>query len=341
MSSGKRSRVTIMDVAREAGVSYSTVSRVINNYKHVSPEKRQRVLSAMTRLGYVVNQQARSLAGGRSQVIGLLVPTVGNSYIGQIMQGIDEELAAAQYDLMLYTTHRQRTKESVYVATLTRGMTDGLLLLLPLGASAYLETLRNEQFPYVVIDHQEIGGTGPAVVSTNRQGGYHATEYLIELGHRRIGHIAGTPELSSAAERLDGYQMALAHHKIGFDPALVVNGDFQTHSSYDAANVLLDLPQPPTAIFAGSDLTAFGAVDAIRNRGLSIPGDISVIGFDDLPEAASMHPALTTVRQHLLEMGRVATRMLLQYINDPDCERGQVVMDTELIVRDSCSVPKR
>jgi LacI family transcriptional regulator len=341
MSSGKRSRVTIMDVAREAGVSYSTVSRVINNYKHVSPEKRQRVLSAMTRLGYVVNQQARSLAGGRSHVIGLLVPAVGNSYTGLIMQGIDEELAAAQYDLMLYTTHRQRTKESVYVATLTRGMTDGLLLLLPLGASAYLETLRNEQFPYVVIDHQEIDDANPTVVATNRQGGYRATEYLIELGHHRIGHIAGTPELSSAAERLDGYQAALAHHGIDFDPALVVNGDFQTLSSYDAANALLDLPQPPTAIFAGSDITAFGAVDAIRNRGLSIPDDISVIGFDDLPEAAFMHPALTTVRQPLLEMGRVATCMLLKYISDPECKRERVVMNTELIIRDSCSVPKR
>lgn len=335
----KFQNVTIKDVAREAGVSYATVSRVINNYKHVTPDKRERVVNAMTRLGYVVNQQARSLAGGRSQVIGLLVPDVGNSYIGEVIRGIDDELAANQYDLMLYTTHRQKTKESIYVATLTRGMTDGLLLLLPLNPHAYLKALHTKQFPYVVIDHQGFDDFSSTIVARNYEGAYKAVSSLIDLGHRRIGLIAGTPELSSAIERLNGYKQALADRGIPFDPELVENGDFRQPTSYIAAGKLLDLPQPPTAIFAASDISAFGVYDAAHMRNLRIPQDISIVGFDDIPEAAVTYPRLTTVRQPLAEMGRLATRMLLDEINHPTGTVQRIELDTELVIRDSCQPP--
>jgi LacI family transcriptional regulator, galactose operon repressor len=141
------SDVTIMDVAQEAGVSYATVSRVINNKGYIKPETRERVMRAVTRLGYVVNQQARSLAGGRSQIVGLLVPSADTAYIGEIIRGIDEELASVSYDLMLYTAHRRKTRESAYVATLTQGLADGLLLVLPRDPGAYLETLRRRGLP--------------------------------------------------------------------------------------------------------------------------------------------------------------------------------------------------
>src|SRR5262245_50426287 len=183
--------VTIVDVAREAGVSYATVSRVINNKGYINPETREKVLRAITKLGYVVNQQARSLAGGRSQVVGLLVPSLDTGYIGEIVRGIDEELSSESYDLMLYTAHRRKTRESTYVATLTQGMADGLLLVLPREPSAYLETLRRRGFPYVLIDHQGIDEVGPSVGATNWRGGYDATRYLIELGHRRVGFVTG------------------------------------------------------------------------------------------------------------------------------------------------------
>lgn len=336
-SRGNKPRnVTIMDVAREAGVSYSTVSRVMNNNPHVRAEKRERVLTAMNRLGYVVNQQARSLAGGRSHVIGLLVPDVGNSYIGQIMRGVDEHLAASQYDLMLYTTHRRKMKESVYVATLTRGMTDGLLLLLPLNPEAYIEGLYRSQFPYVVIDHQGFDDFSPSVIATNWQGAFDATEYLIGLGHRRIAMITGTPELNSAKERLRGFQDALQAHNIPLNPELMRNGDFHQTPSYTAAAELLALPEPPTAIFAASDLSAIGAIDAIRAQGLRIPEDISIVGFDDIPEAAWMHPGLTTVRQPLLDMGRRAVQLLFEYIESPDRSTKRIEINTELIIRESC-----
>src|SRR5215210_7563643 len=171
--------VTIFDVAREAGVSYGTVSRVLNKRDHVKPETRAAVISAMDRLGFVANPQARSLAGGPSQVIGLLLHSLSTSYIGEIVRGIDAELEAANYDLMLYTTHRRKMKEAAYVAAITRGMTDGLLLVLPRNSAQYIHSLRARAFPYILIDHQGIGDDERSVRATNWQGACDATRYLL------------------------------------------------------------------------------------------------------------------------------------------------------------------
>lgn len=328
--------VTIFDVAREAGVSYATVSRVINNKDHVKPEKREAVIRAMTKLGYVVNQQARSLAGGRSRVIGLLVQGLESAYTAEIIRGIDMQLDAAQYDMMLYTTHRRRAKESAYATAITRGMADGLLLVLPRDPEAYLITLQRQRFPYVLIDHQGIGDGGAAVGATNRRGSYDATRHLIELGHRRIGFITGALELGCSNDRLAGYQAALAEFGIAHDPALIHEGNFFRPAGFTGGQALLNLPEPPTAIFASNDEMAFGVIDAARDRGLRLPDDLSIVGFDDVPQAAAVHPALTTVRQPLEQMGRVATQMLLRLIEDPNTVAARVELPTELIVRHSC-----
>ena len=331
--------VTIMDVAQEAGVSYATVSRVVNNKGYIKPETRERVMRAVTRLGYVVNQQARSLASGRSQVVGLLVPGVESAYIGEIIRGIDEELVSASYDLMLYTAHRRRTRESAYVAALTQGMADGLLLVLPRDPSAYLETLRQRGFPYVLIDHQGVDDVGPAVGATNRQGGYDATRHLIELGHRRIGFITGRLEHGCSRDRLAGYQAALTEHGLDADPQLVREGDFTQPAGFRAARELLALLERPTAIFASNDVMAFGVMEAARVGGLRIPEDISIVGFDDIPQALHVHPPLTTIRQPLEQMGRLAARMLLRQIDDRRQPAERIDLPTELIVRDSCRAP--
>jgi LacI family transcriptional regulator len=328
--------VTIVDVAREAGVSYATVSRVINNKGYINPETREKVLRAVTKLGYVVNQQARSLAGGRSQVVGLVVRDLGTSYIGEIIHGIDEELANASYDLMLYTTHRRKTRESTYVATLTQGLADGLLLVLPREPGAYIETLRRHGFPYVLIDHQGIDEAGPSVGATNRQGGYDATRYLLELGHRRIGFITGSLDLGCSIDRMAGYHAALAESGVPADPALIRQGDFMQPAGYAGARELLMLPQRPTAIFASNDVSAFGVMEAARDCGLRIPEDISIVGFDDIPQASHVNPPLTTVRQPLEQMGRVATRMLLETIVDRQRPVARVELPTELVLRASC-----
>lgn len=333
------SGVTIIDVATEAGVSYATVSRVINNKGNVNPEARERVLRAMSQLGYVANLQARSLAGGRSHVVGLLVQDLGTGYIGEIIRGIDTELANAQYDLMLYTTHRRKVRESVYVTTLTRGMADGLLLVLPRNTEAYLQTLRRQQYPYVLIDHQGIDLQGPSVAATNRQGAYEATRYLLELGHRRIGFITGALELGCSVDRLTGYREALASYNLAADPELIYEGDFYQPKGYAGAHALLGLNNPPTAIFASNDIMAFGVMEAARERGLRIPNDISIVGFDGTPQASMVHPNLTTVQQPLEQMGRKATQMLLQYISDPTTPPERVELPTKLIIGGSCQSP--
>ncbi len=327
--------ITIFDVAREANVSYSTVSRVINN-KGVSAEKRERVLRAMAELGYVANLQARSLAGGKSHIIGLLVHSLTVEYFGEIARGVDEELAAIQYDLMLYTTHRRKGRESAYVTRLTRNLVDGLLLVLPRNAEAYLETLRQRRFPYVLVDHQGLGFDVPSVGATNWQGGYDGTRYLIELGHRRIGFITGDMTIGCARDRLAGYEQALKDAQIPIDPALIREGDFMQPQGFRCANELLGLEEPPTAIFASNDVSAFGVMEAVRNHGLRIPDDISILGFDDIPQAAQVYPSLTTVRQPLAEMGRAAAQLLFRYINEPDAAIQRIELPTQLIVRRSC-----
>jgi LacI family transcriptional regulator len=327
--------ITIFDVAREANVSYSTVSRVINN-KGVSAEKRERVLRAMAELGYVANLQARSLAGGKSNIIGLLVHSLTVEYFGEIARGVDEELASEEYDLMLYTTHRRKGRESAYVTRLTRNLVDGLLLVLPRNAEAYLETLRHRRFPHVLVDHQGLSFDVPSVGATNWQGGYDGTRYLTELGHRRVGFITGDMALGCARDRLAGYQQALSDAGITIDPELIREGDFMQPKGFECANELLDLPSRPTAIFASNDVSAFGAMDAVRHRGLRIPEDVSILGFDDIPQAAQMYPSLTTIRQPLAEMGRAATQLLFTYINEPDAPIKRLELPTELIVRRSC-----
>jgi LacI family transcriptional regulator len=234
-----------------------------------------------------------------------------------------------------------------------------LLVILPRNPQDYLDTLSRRAFPYVLIDHQGLqqithsGATRaqramntkrsvcPSVGATNWRGAFEATRYLLQLGHRRIGFITGYLEMGCARERLAGYEAALAEHGIEVDPSLSREGDFHQPRGYAAAHELLSLRQPPTAIFASNDISAFGAMEAVRERGLSIPGDVSVIGFDNIPQAMNVHPTLTTVRQPLEQMGQEATRMLLSRIADPTLPDARIELSTELIIRSSCAAPQR
>jgi LacI family transcriptional regulator len=312
----------------------------LNGYEFVKPSTRDKVLRAAEKLGYVPNQQARRLAGGRSNLIGVLVPTLSNGYVNEVIRGIDEELTKSNYNLILYTTHRHDGKESTYVATILNGGADGLLLVVPLISTPYLDALRQQEFPYVLIDQSDKAAQSSSVNATNCQGAYEATQYLIKLGHRRIGFISGLMELNSATERLEGHMTALSDHGIPFCRELIAPGDFQEHGGYLAARNLLALADAPTAIFASNDLSAFGAIEAIRQRHLRVPEDISVIGFDDIPQASVTYPKLTTVRQPLDQMGREAVTLLLEHIEDPAWETRQIMLPTQFIIRDSCGPPR-
>ncbi|MBN1201991.1 MAG: LacI family DNA-binding transcriptional regulator [Anaerolineae bacterium] len=330
---------TIFDIARKSGVSYSTVSRALSGYEFVKSSTREKVLQAARELEYVPNQQARSLAGGRSNMIGVLVPDLSNSYISEIIHGIDDELAKSDYNIILYTTHRHQGKESEYVATMVNSGADGLLLVVPLISSSYLDALHQQDFPYVLLDQMNERKQSLSVIATNRAGAYEATQYLIELGHRHIGFISGLEGLNSATERLAGYKTALSDHGIHLDSEYIVGGDFRVQGGYLATQKLLSLQKPPTAIFASNDMSAFGAIEAIRQHGLHIPDDISVLGFDDLSQASLVYPKLTTVHQPLVEMGREAVIMLLECIEYPAQEMRQTILPTKLIIRDSCAPP--
>ena len=340
MAKKQAPKVTIIDVAAEANVSYGTVSRVINNDVHVKPETRQRILMTMERLGYVANRQARSLAGGKTNSIGVLVPDLGTGYIGEIIRGIDAELSLNDLDLILYTTHRTASKEANYVANLAQGMVDGLLLVLPRSPADFIGTLTKQNFPFVLIDHQGIGPDCPAVGAANWQGGFTATEYLIKLGHQHIGFITGWMDLGCAMDRLDGYRSALRTYHIQENPQFIYEGTFFQPDGFTGASKLLDLPNPPTTFFASNDAMAMGVMDAVRNKGMRVPDDISVIGFDDIPQASLIRPALTTIRQPLEKMARVATQMLLELLGQPQKKASRIELPTELIIRDSCQAPR-
>jgi LacI family transcriptional regulator len=334
----KKRGVTASDVARAAGVSSATVSRVLSGYEFVQEATRTRVLEAVERLGYVANLQARSLAGGRSQIVGLLVPNLDIGYVGTITQRIDQELERANYDLILYTSHRHPSKESFYVSAIASGFTDGMLLVAPQVPATYLDALREQNFPYVLIDQADATENSNVVEATNWQGAYEATHYLIQLGHTRIAFITGALNVRSAVDRLQGYQAALADCGLPFRKELVTEGDYQQRGGYEAAKSLLEsINPPPTAIFASNDLSAFGVMDAARECGFRIPDDISIIGFDDVPQAGHVYPKLTTVRQPLEQMGQVAVKMLLELIKDRSRPPQRVTLPTQLVIRDSCA----
>jgi LacI family transcriptional regulator len=330
------SNITIIDVAREAGVSYGTVSRVINDSPNVKDETRERVKEVIQKLGFVGNRSARSLVSGRSQVIGMLLPDLGTAYIGEIIRGIDIELESEHYDLMLYTTHRREAKESGYISSLIQGGVDGVILVLPRNPANYLEKLRDLQFPYVLVDHQGIDDLGPAVGAANFQGAFDATQYLLSLGHSQIAIITGSMDLGCSQDRLAGYRSALEKNQIHIPTEWIVGGDFEQASGYNGAKNLMSLPERPTAIFASNDMMAFGVMNAVRDMGLKIPGDISVIGFDDIFQAGQTRPGLTTVHQPLEQMGRTATKMLIRMMKEKEINAQKIELPTQLIVRDSC-----
>lgn len=334
-----RKKVTIKDVAKAAEVSYATVSRVINE-QSVSAEKRARVQRAIDDLGYIANPSARSLAGGKTHVVGVLVPNLGNEYINQVLQGIDEALREQNYDLMLYTTQQRADKEARYTQALTNGLIDGLLLLVPFYPDKYLAALRKQHFPHVLIDQSERTSASPTIAAENCQGAWAATRYLLELGHRSIGFIKGIPELASAQERFLGYQYALAEYGLTVNEKLVREGHFDQRRGFDAASQLLALPDPPTAIFAANDASSIGVLQAARHAEVRVPEDLSIVGFDDVPRAVQTYPALTTVHQPLVEMGKAAVSLLNHYIEEPTRTVQHITFDTCLIVRNTCAPRK-
>jgi LacI family transcriptional regulator len=329
----KRNAVKIQDVAREAGVSISTVSRVLNGKVDVAEETQNRVLQVIERMGYTSSLAARSMRSLRTNIIGLVMPDVEHQFSVEVMKGVNRAISESQFDLLVYTTGDVRkdsaaSRELQFVAQLNNSITDGVIIV----ASANSDFFLNK--PIVSVDPHTYNPNYPSIYGTNYPGAMEAMEYLLNLGHRRIGFIAGRPELESARQRLKGYQDCLEKWGIAYDESLVVNGDFAMPPSVLAARQLLLLPERPTAIFAANDQSALGAFVAAKDLGLEIPSDLSVVGFDNITEANYIN--LTTVDQFLSEMGSTATRMLIKIINNEPLEEKVIQFQTKLVVRGSC-----
>jgi LacI family transcriptional regulator, galactose operon repressor len=336
MSKRFRYRATIHDIAEAAGVSAATVSRVLNQRDHVAPETRERVSRVVREYGYVVNRSARSLQFGRTGLVGLLVPLVHPDYFSTIVAGATEALHEHDQRAVLAPTEHKHDREVTLLDRLMHGTTDGALLVLPEESNEELKRLLDGNYRFVVIDPRlPLDSRIPAVSAAHSAGADEAVRHLLELGHRRIGVITGPRGWVATEERRRGYHAALAAEGILPDPALEVEADFEIPGGAAAAARLLDLAEPPTAVFAFNDNLAIGAIRAASTRGLRVPEDLSVVGFDDGELASLVSPALTTVRQPLAEMGRTAVSLLRRLLDGQRVETLHLELGTRLIVRDS------
>jgi LacI family transcriptional regulator len=330
-----RKTPTIRDVAEAAGVSVSTVSRVLNNKDDVARETYQKVQRVIEELGYTSSLAAKSMRSHRTDVIGLVTPDVSDDFSIQVMKGVNRAIGELGYDLIIYTggdveQESLAEREQRYVSLLNGSITDGVIVVTP-AAPTFATTS-----PLVIIDPNTQGPDYPTVIATNRSGALAVMRYLSDLGHRRIGFIKGRSDLISAIQRQQGYEDGLREAGIAQDAALVQEGDYTEETGFESTQRLLALPNSPTAIFAANDQSAIGAIRAIQQAGLRVPEDISVVGFDNTPGTAHISPGLTTVDQFIEKMGYVATEMLIDLIQGEPLESNPHQIPTQLIVRDSC-----
>ncbi|WP_194420188.1 LacI family DNA-binding transcriptional regulator [Microbacterium abyssi] len=329
-------RTTINDVARAAGVSVATVSKAINGRYGVSPATLSHVMTVVEDLGYESSLVATSMRRRSTNVIGVLVAEF-EPFALQLLRGVSAALEDTDYDVLAYAGSVSAGEhlgwERRSLSRLGGTLIDGAILVTP------TTTRAETSVPIVAVD-PHVGADGPATIGVaNVEGARAATDHLISLGHRRIAHLRGRTDLESAQERERGYRAALAAAGIPFDPALVADGGYRAADSTAGAHAILDLPDTPTAVFAANDLSAIEMMRVAAERGLRVPADLSVVGFDDILDAASHSPQLTTVRQPLPEMGTAAVRMLLDVLKGHDPE--PVRMPTTLIVRESTAAPRR
>ncbi|MEP6811906.1 MAG: LacI family DNA-binding transcriptional regulator [Actinomycetota bacterium] len=337
-----RGRATIRDIADLAGVSIATVSRVLNARPDVAPGTRETVLQVVRAHGFSTNRGARGLSSGRTGMIGLTLPLVADAYFGPMLSGAAEALYERDMRIVLAPTLHEHDREVSLLERLMSGTTDGAILMLPEESEEELLTLQRQGFPFVVVDPRDPVPDGIACVSAmHASGAKQAVEHLLELGHRRIGAIAGAPGWYATEERLAGFRAALGGTGILLDPELVVFSDWRVPRGTEAAEQLLSLPDPPTAIFGFNDNVAIAALHAAQRRGLSVPGELSIVGFDDTVLATIVTPQLTSVRQPLAEMGRMGVTLLSRILEDQRVDALHVELATKLVARDSSGPPRQ
>ena len=323
---------TLIDVARQAGVSPSTVSRILNGTAKVSDEKREAVLAAIAAMNFAPNQMAQGLKKGRSMTIGIVVQDISSPFFDETLRGVDDGLKGTGFASVIVSGHWNAQEEVERLRLLLARKVDGIILL-----SGRLDDDAILQFAR----HRPIVSTGRALRTSsalgfkldNENGAYIAVRHLLDLGHRRIAFITGPANNNDAAERLAGYTRALRESHIEIEPGLIVEGDFHEAGGLLAVNQLFETGQQFTAVFAANDLSAYGARLCLYRKGIRVPDDISLVGFDDLPGSSYTTPPLTTIRQPLYDMGRIVTNALLRLINGETVDAE--IPPLELVVRET------
>jgi LacI family transcriptional regulator len=330
----------IEDVAAHAGVSTKTVSRVLNGHTTVRANLRARIETSIKALNYVPNASARGLASNRSYLVALLYdnPTAGSNYIMELIVGVLQACEGTPYNAMLHPFESSENLIQRIDGFVARHRPDALILVPPHANNTELmQRLDKLDVPYATIS-SKLRASRIDVGLHERRAAADMVKHLISLGHRRIGHIAGLHGHGARTWRYNGYRDALRHAGITFDASLIVAGDFMFAAGMTAANALLDRDDPPTAIFAANDDMACGAIRAAHDRGLAVPQDVSICGFDDTPASLLISPSLTTVHQPCREMGRLAVESVLASIREPKLEN-RVQMPFELEIRASTAAP--
>ncbi|SMB80301.1 LacI family DNA-binding transcriptional regulator [Deinococcus hopiensis] len=326
------STVTLAQVARAAGVSASTVSRILNGTAKVSAEKREAVERTLAQLNYQPNVLARSLASGKTMSIGVLTQDISSPFYGDVLRGIERGLTNSGYHPVVISGHWRAQEEVEAIDFLVSRKVDAMIVLGGVAPDEQLQQVAS-YMPLVALGRSVPGLTQQCLRLDNFAGGYLATKHLIDLGHRTIAHIAGMPTHRDAQDRLAGYRAALEEARLTFDPELVLEGDFLEQSGFLAATRLIDSRKMFTGVFVANDQMAYGARLALYRRGLRVPEDISLVAFDDLPSSTFTTPPLTTVRQPTFDMGLAAATCLLRMLRG--APSWLPPMGPELVVRES------
>jgi len=330
---------TIHDVAKLAGVAPITASRVLNNSGYASKDTRVRVEAAAEALGYVPNTLARGLRSKRTQTLALVMTDITNPFFTMIARGVEDAASNSGYTVIFCNTDESEEEEEKYVYILVQKQVDGILLVPACSNPKSVKFLQSNRIPMVLLD-RSIAGTGTDLIRCDsEQGGYILTRHLINLGHQHIVTLTGPREVSTSLDRVSGYERAMKEE--GLDDFIqVYYGSYTQASGYELAGQALELEPRPTAIFGTNNFISIGVLKALKSAGLSVPEDVSVVGFDDLPASLVVEPVLTVAAQPAYEMGRQATELLLKRISGNIPESNQeIVLPTELIIRRSSGPP--
>lgn len=331
--------VTIKDVAKKAGVSPATVSRVVNGQPHVTEAVRMRVLAAIKDLNYHPNRVAQRLRAEKSHLIGVILSDIKNPFYTLLLGGIEQVLSEQGLSVLICNSNTLQSKENDFIIHMLAEDVAGLIIAPVKEQSAVLAEAVKNGLPVVVVDRRMSKPITDVVLADNQNGARLAIQHFIEVGHKRIAVLNGPQHLTSGRERYAGFLQAMAEAGLAVDDSLVLFGDYQLESGYTQVRELLARAAMPLALFIANNLMTIGALNAIHEMGFAIPGDIAVIGFDDLPWAASLNPPLTTVGQPAFDIGVHAAELLLNRFAFPNRPGRTVVLGTELIVRASCGSP--